>query len=57
VAKPAESQQEPAYLDVQAQVGITKHIGGFEATDELLGCCGRCPERRITYQNKRQCAR
>jgi arsenite methyltransferase len=29
-----------AYLDMQAYVGITKHIGGRAATDELLA---RCP--------------
>ena len=27
------------YLDMQAYAGITKHVGGFEATDELLSLC------------------
>lgn len=27
------------YLDMQAYVGITKHIGGREATDEILALC------------------
>jgi arsenite methyltransferase len=27
------------YLDIQAYVGVTKHNGGFEATDELLSLC------------------
>jgi ubiquinone/menaquinone biosynthesis C-methylase UbiE len=27
------------YLDMQAYVGITKHNGGLEATDELLSLC------------------
>lgn len=27
------------FLDMQAAVGITKHIGGFEATQELLSLC------------------
>ena len=27
------------YLDMQAEVGITKHVGGFTATDELLSLC------------------
>jgi arsenite methyltransferase len=27
------------FLDMQAYVGITKHIGGIEATDELLSLC------------------
>jgi ubiquinone/menaquinone biosynthesis C-methylase UbiE len=28
-----------SYLDMQAYVGITKHNGGFEATNELLSLC------------------
>jgi len=27
------------FLDMQAYVGITKHIGGYEATNELLSLC------------------
>ena len=27
------------FLDMQAAMGITKHIGGFAATDELLSLC------------------
>jgi ubiquinone/menaquinone biosynthesis C-methylase UbiE len=27
------------FLDVQAEVGITKHMGGFAATNELLALC------------------
>jgi ubiquinone/menaquinone biosynthesis C-methylase UbiE len=27
------------FLDMQAYVGITKHVGGLEATDELLSLC------------------
>lgn len=27
------------FLDMQASVGITKHIGGFDATNELLALC------------------
>ena len=27
------------FLDMQARVGITKHVGGIEATDELLSLC------------------
>ena len=27
------------FLDMQAAIGITKHIGGFTATDELLALC------------------
>jgi ubiquinone/menaquinone biosynthesis C-methylase UbiE len=29
----------PTYLDVQAEVGITKHFGGYAATDELYELC------------------
>ena len=28
-----------SFLDMQAYVGITKHVGGIEATDELLSFC------------------
>jgi hypothetical protein len=27
------------FLDMQAHVGVTKHMGGIEATDELLSLC------------------
>ncbi len=30
---------KPTYLDVQATVGITKHMGGYAATDELHKMC------------------
>jgi SAM-dependent methyltransferase len=33
------AQLAVSYLDVQAYVGITKHNGGFAATDELLSLC------------------
>ena len=29
----------PTYLDIQAQTGITKHMGGYPATDTLYGFC------------------
>jgi len=32
-------QGEAKFLDMQAEVGVTKHIGGFEATNELLSLC------------------
>jgi len=32
-------QPDMKYLDFQAEVGITKHVGGFAATDELLSLC------------------
>jgi ubiquinone/menaquinone biosynthesis C-methylase UbiE len=32
-------EDEPTYLDIQAEVGITKHMGGYEATDELYRLC------------------
>jgi arsenite methyltransferase len=32
-------QPSVKYLDFQAEVGITKHVGGFAATDELLSLC------------------
>ena len=30
---------EPSYLDVQAAIGITKHNGGYPATERLLEMC------------------
>src|SRR5512136_1008784 len=33
------AHEEAKYLDMQAVVGVTKHIGGFEATNELLSLC------------------
>jgi ubiquinone/menaquinone biosynthesis C-methylase UbiE len=30
---------DPSYLDLQARIGITKHNGGFPATDRLLQMC------------------
>ena len=32
-------QTDATYLDFQAEVGITKHVGGFAATDELIFLC------------------
>jgi len=43
------AQQETAYLDVQAHVGITKHIGGFEATDTLLALCHVEAAKEVLY--------
>ena len=31
--------EEPTYLDIQAAVGISKHTGGYAATDELHRLC------------------
>lgn len=36
VTKP---KQQPTYLDLQAQIGITKHNGGYPATDRLIELC------------------
>jgi len=33
------AQADTKFLDMQADVGVTKHIGGFEATNELLSLC------------------
>jgi len=30
---------EPTYLDIQAEAGITKHMGGYAATDALYHLC------------------
>lgn len=34
-----QPQRKPTYLDIQAQIGITKHNGGYPATDRLLALC------------------
>jgi ubiquinone/menaquinone biosynthesis C-methylase UbiE len=41
--------QTPTYLDVQAEVGITKHLGGFTATDELLALCHVAEAKEVLY--------
>ena len=33
------AHQGASFLDMQAAIGITKHIGGFAATDEILSLC------------------
>jgi hypothetical protein len=33
------AQAAAKFLDMRADVGVTKHIGGFAATDELLSLC------------------
>jgi arsenite methyltransferase len=33
------AQADAGFLDMQAEVGVTKHIGGSAATDELLSLC------------------
>ncbi|MBU1747782.1 MAG: class I SAM-dependent methyltransferase [Chloroflexi bacterium] len=38
-----------SYLDFQAYVDITKHIGGFAATDELLSLCHVAEAREVLY--------
>lgn len=33
------SQLQPTYLDLQAEIGISKHNGGYPATDRLIALC------------------
>ena len=42
-------QGEGRFLDLQAAVGITKHVGGFAATDELLALCHAGRARDVLY--------
>lgn len=35
----SDGEESPTYLDLQAAVGITKHMGGYAATDELYRLC------------------
>ncbi len=41
--------KSPDYLDIQAEVGITKHLGGFNATDELLTLCRVKEAKSVLY--------
>jgi hypothetical protein len=34
-----EGGGEPTYLDIQAEAGISKHMGGYAATDALHRLC------------------
>jgi ubiquinone/menaquinone biosynthesis C-methylase UbiE len=45
----ANSNFLPSYLDFQAQVGITKHNGGVEATTTLLSRCRIAEAREVLY--------
>ncbi len=47
--RPKEAEQGFNYLDMQAYVGITKHNGGFAATDELLSLCHVENAREVLY--------
>lgn len=40
---------QPSYLDVQAAIGITKHNGGFPATERLLALCHASRAREVLY--------
>jgi len=31
--------RQPGFFDFAAEVGLTKHIGGLEATEALIGLC------------------
>ena len=37
----------PCYLDMQADLGYTKHIGGIESTRQLLELCEISPEKSL----------
>jgi len=39
MATKKDAQSEAKFLDMQAHVGISKHVGGLEATNELLALC------------------
>lgn len=44
-----KTQSGMSYLDVQAHVGITKHMGGFAATQELLSLCHIKDAQEVLY--------
>ena len=39
MAPKKDAQSEAEFLDMQAYVGISKHVGGLKATNELLALC------------------
>lgn len=43
------SATNPSYLDVQAAIGITKHNGGYPATNRLLDLCHAEDAREVLY--------
>jgi SAM-dependent methyltransferase len=43
------SKPDPSYLDMQAEIGITKHNGGYPATDRLLDMCEARGAREVLY--------
>ena len=44
-----EARNDGDFLDIQARVGISKHLGGFEATNELLSLCHIEEAREVLY--------
>jgi hypothetical protein len=42
-----DERGSPRYLDMQAGLGYTKHIGGSKATKELLELCEVNPEKVV----------
>jgi arsenite methyltransferase len=40
---------ESSYLDMQAELGISKHVGGLQATDELLERCHVTQAGEVLY--------
>ncbi len=45
----SQKERDPSYLDMQAQIGITKHNGGYPATDRLLDMCRARGAREVLY--------
>ncbi|MGB8020632.1 MAG: class I SAM-dependent methyltransferase [Candidatus Nanopelagicales bacterium] len=45
----SKPKADPSYLDLQAEIGITKHNGGYPATDRLLELCRAGDVRQVLY--------
>lgn len=45
----AKPKADPSYLDLQAEIGITKHNGGYPATDRLLELSPAGAVREVLY--------
>lgn len=44
---PSAAERDFSYFDIQAYWGVTKHMGGIEATDELAALCRIGPETSV----------
>jgi ubiquinone/menaquinone biosynthesis C-methylase UbiE len=46
-ATPASPRGNPLYFEIQSELGISKHMGGRKATDELIALCRLQPGQSV----------